>query len=141
MGARIEPDEIHPTGKPPIQVACVIDGSDTVEHIVIPAGQHPRMRLITDAAFCLTWNLCTVFASTDAVIAVQKGRDRKAVGVFAGGAAAAGDVEKCTPSAEAAGVNENISIFERYDDVVVLATTGGNAGSGELVQLTFEVIE
>lgn len=141
MATLIEPNELHPAGKPPIQISCIIDADDVVEHIVIPAGQHPRMRLITDAAYNLTFNSCLAFTSTDAVIAVKKGRDRKSVGVFAGGHAAIGDVEVCTPSAEAAGVNENITIFERYDDVVVQATTGGNAASSDWIQLTFEVIE
>ena len=141
MATLIEPDELHPAGKPPIQVSCIIDGADTVEHIIIPGGQHPRMRLITDVAFALTFNMCTAFNTTDAVVAVKKGRDRKAAGAFAGGHAAVGDVEACTPTAEAAGVNENITVFERYDDVVVQATSGGNAASSDLIQLTFEVIE
>lgn len=134
-----EPSDFY--NKPSVQIRGIIDGADSTEHILIPGGQHPRMRLISDAAIALTWNLCFAWTTGDSAITVRKGRDRKAVGAFAGGLAAIGDREKCTPTAEGAGVNENISIFERYDDVVIQADGAANAATCVLVQLSFEVVE
>lgn len=139
---QIDAGDVHTSMKPPVVVTTYLKGDDTVEHIVLPGGQHPRMRFVDDAAHCKSYSATVAFDTTDPVITLYKGATRIAAAVTAGGSAAAGFKERFTTTAAAAGKQqETTAIFEREDDVVVQITSAGNAATFNLVQLYFDVIE
>ena len=141
MGTQIEGDDLHASLKPPVIVTTYLKGDDTVEHILIEGGKHPRMEFVDDAAHCRSFSATVVFTTTDPTISLLKGASRLVVAVTAGGSAASGFKERFTHTAAAAAVSEEIGIFEREDDVVVQITGAGNAATFNALQLYFNVLE
>lgn len=127
--------------KTPIIVTTYLKGDDTVEHVLLKGGQHPRMMFVPDAAHCKSYSSTFAFDSTDPEIDLYKGAGRIEVAVTAGGSGAAGFKEAFTRTAAAAGkIERNTLIFEPQDDVVVQISAAGNAATFNFVQLYFDRI-
>ena len=139
---RIKEDDLAKGMLAPVVVQTYLKGDDTVEHILIPGGSHPKMRFVDDVAHCKSFSATIVFTTTDPVLTLYKGAGRIAVAATAGGSAAHGFKERWTRTAAAAGKQEdNVCVFEVEDDVVVQITSAGNAATFNLAQLHFERIE
>ena len=137
---RIKEDELAKGMLPPVIVSTVL-GDDSGEVVLLAGGTHPKMRFVDDAAFHKSFSGSILFDTTDSAISLKKGAGRLLVAVTAGGLSATTTMERFTHTAAAAGVSEDITVFEVEDDVVVESDATAGANGMNLVQLWFERIE
>ena len=138
---RIKEDDLAKGMLPPVIVSTVLTDL-TTERVLIPGGQHPRMKFVDDVLFAKSFSAAIVFNTTDPVISLRKGPGRLLVAVTAGGLdATTSPAERFTHTAAAAGVSEDVTIFEVEDDVVLQGDGAGGANGINLVQLYFERID
>lgn len=140
----VEQDELE-KGYTHIESVTVISGSSVAKQIVMQGGKHPKMRIIlaTDSTLIAANSrqadnasfLCPIIYSTKTPVLAVIHRDGgiAAVNITA---TAAGDI---CPLIESA-VDEDV--FEADEDVIVYATTAGQAGATSiaLLVLKFEVV-
>ena len=138
---RIKEDDLAKGMLPPVIVSTIIE-DDTLDHVLLKGGQHPRMRFVDDTLFKLSFSVALLFDTTDPVITLKKGAGRVTVAVTGGGLSATVLAERFTRTAGAAGVDQDkVTIFEVEDDVVLCGDGAGGANAHNLVQLYFDRIE